>query len=242
MRAKASCTMRLASCTVPCSRDSCSSARRCCSTCSVFSCWASAGLRAPAGPLGTPCTQPTQTPLVWPDWGKAGPSWYLFSQLGLQHLQLCPAALLLVSERVLQLLQLSLQSCHLVPVLLCCLAQPVPLLLQAGNLSVLFCSYLGGHETAVRAVPRANPPVWGLILDPGLGHPNHPCWVHHGLHKHSSPHRAALMILPGDNQGPWRVFSILSVKMHFYHDCHHHDEGVVLPLPHPILLLSLPTS
>lgn len=90
-----------------------------------------------------------------------------------------------------------------------------------------------------------NPPVQGLTLAPALGHPNCPCWVQHGLHKHSSPHRAALMIFPGDSRGSWGAFSLLSVKMHFYHNCHYPDEGVDAGCslcPIPTLLPSLPTS
>lgn len=84
------------------------------------------------------------------------PPGYLVSQLGLQRLQLRPVALLLVAQRVPQLLQLGAQGGHLLPVPLCCLAQAVPLLLQAGESGALLCSRLGRHKTVLRAVPRVN--------------------------------------------------------------------------------------
>lgn len=84
----------------------------------------------------------------------AVPLGYLVSQLGLQCLQLHLAALLLAAERVPQLLQLSPQGGHLLPVLLRCPAQAVPLLFQAGDPGALLRSCLSGHETVVRAVPR----------------------------------------------------------------------------------------
>lgn len=89
---------------------------------------------------------------------------YLVSQLGLQCLQLPLAALLLTSERVLQLLQLSSQGSHLLPMPLRCPAQAVPLLLQACNPSALLRSHLCGHKTVAVTVPRANSSVGSCSL------------------------------------------------------------------------------
>lgn len=124
MRARASCTMRSASCVVPCSRDSCSSARRCCSTCSVLSCWA----RASSEPLLS------LHPLVWPEWGRQDPH----GTLSLSWVRSISSSVLLLSCSRLNVSRSCCSSaCRAAILSQCCSAAWFSLALSCSRLAIL---------------------------------------------------------------------------------------------------------